>query len=729
MSESNLPGGIPEEESVEELLLEPEGPLSLDEEALFARDPFGKLVRVDAPTQADLTKTVRIRIDGSDWIDVPKAVPLTDAQGNIRYDDNGNTLVRPTTIYDAARLLQPPISSDSLMEPSSGPQASASQLEISFFSDDRSLSEMIVQQAAPPGSVVRIPVLCHQDHLNPVAVCRICTVQVVGIDPRDPNKRKEQRKLLPACQHRVEDGMEVHTMWSDNQKYRKLVRRSVQVLYEMLAGDHVHTDRDSELRNRGERYRNELAELKHTLEASWQSFLTDAESATETADYARICATEPPRFPMKPAKPELLVGWVDDSRLTGREAVNAPPFVVDYNNCIVCDRCIRACSEVKPFKVIGRSGKGPTTRIAFDLADLPMAESSCRACGECMTACPTGAISFQYRIDDVRPDRGVESNPNNRVIEPDELLDHPLFKRMSRAFLEWNRGAVRRRLVEPGDVIGREGEFGTHAYILEEGFLAICRKNVSANPNLPHLERTQVSQGLKKIPSKYGPPIWVQAPDPEDVIGEMAPMSHARRNASLVAITSARVLEIERNVLFVMLRDPVSRDILDRRYARRALIEFFPKLGSGPGLFGVLERSEIQELLSAIEPYTQLVRCTPGFVICREGEAPDDFYLIRLGFVGISSTRGGAGWLRPPLKQGDCFGEVALITSSEPPLGIELDPDMTPGIRMATCVALDHAELVRVPGAPFYEFLQAPENETILRKLWQRALRLNRGGK
>src|SRR4029077_12525804 len=83
----------------------------------------------------------------------------------------------------------------------------------------------------------------------------------------------------------------------------------------------------------------------------------------------------------------------------------APPFLVDHNNCILCDRCIRACSDVKPFKVIGRSGKGASTRIAFDLAEVPMAQSSCRSCGECMTACPTGAITFQYRVVDASPDR------------------------------------------------------------------------------------------------------------------------------------------------------------------------------------------------------------------------------------------------------------------------------------------------------------------------------------
>ncbi|HEV7846142.1 MAG TPA: formate dehydrogenase subunit alpha, partial [Thermoleophilaceae bacterium] len=56
-----------------------------------------------------------------------------------------------------------------------------------------------------------------------------------------------------------------------------------------------------------------------------------------------------------------------------------------------CDRCVRACDDIQGNDVIGRSGKGYATLIAFDLND-PMGESSCVTCGECVAACPTGAI-------------------------------------------------------------------------------------------------------------------------------------------------------------------------------------------------------------------------------------------------------------------------------------------------------------------------------------------------
>ena len=65
---------------------------------------------------------------------------------------------------------------------------------------------------------------------------------------------------------------------------------------------------------------------------------------------------------------------------------------MDHDSCILCDRCVRACDDIQGNDVIGRSGKGYATRIAFDLND-PMGNSSCVSCGECVAACPTGALT------------------------------------------------------------------------------------------------------------------------------------------------------------------------------------------------------------------------------------------------------------------------------------------------------------------------------------------------
>src|SRR5205085_3799148 len=67
-------------------------------------------------------------------------------------------------------------------------------------------------------------------------------------------------------------------------------------------------------------------------------------------------------------------------------------IAVDHEACILCDRCIRGCDDIKKNMVIGRSGRGYTAHIGFDL-DSPMGSSTCVSCGECMVSCPTGALT------------------------------------------------------------------------------------------------------------------------------------------------------------------------------------------------------------------------------------------------------------------------------------------------------------------------------------------------
>ena len=69
-----------------------------------------------------------------------------------------------------------------------------------------------------------------------------------------------------------------------------------------------------------------------------------------------------------------------------------PVIAVNHDACILCDRCVRACDDIQGNDVIGRIGEGIQTRIAFDLND-PMGASSCVTCGECVAACPTGALT------------------------------------------------------------------------------------------------------------------------------------------------------------------------------------------------------------------------------------------------------------------------------------------------------------------------------------------------
>jgi formate dehydrogenase major subunit len=90
-----------------------------------------------------------------------------------------------------------------------------------------------------------------------------------------------------------------------------------------------------------------------------------------------------------------------------------PAMAVNLDACIQCNLCVRACREVQVNDVIGMAGRGYGEKIVFDFDD-PMGESTCVACGECVQACPTGALMPATLVDaaNVRtqfPDREVDS--------------------------------------------------------------------------------------------------------------------------------------------------------------------------------------------------------------------------------------------------------------------------------------------------------------------------------
>ena len=83
-------------------------------------------------------------------------------------------------------------------------------------------------------------------------------------------------------------------------------------------------------------------------------------------------------------------------------------IAVNLDACIQCKRCVRACREEQVNDVIGYAFRGGEAKIVFDLDD-PMGNSTCVACGECVQACPTGALMPAREIGLQVPDREVES--------------------------------------------------------------------------------------------------------------------------------------------------------------------------------------------------------------------------------------------------------------------------------------------------------------------------------
>jgi formate dehydrogenase major subunit len=85
-----------------------------------------------------------------------------------------------------------------------------------------------------------------------------------------------------------------------------------------------------------------------------------------------------------------------------------PAIAVNLDACIQCTRCLRACRETQVNDVIGLAQRGHYAEIVFDIGD-PMGESTCVACGECVAACPTGALSNANGAHLVEAERKVDS--------------------------------------------------------------------------------------------------------------------------------------------------------------------------------------------------------------------------------------------------------------------------------------------------------------------------------
>jgi predicted molibdopterin-dependent oxidoreductase YjgC len=201
---------------------------------------------------------------------------------------------------------------------------------------------------------IATPTLCYLENLRPVNVCRVCVVEVEG-----------SRALVPACSRRVESGMVVQT---DSER----VRLSRRLVLELLASS------------------------------------VDLSLASALAPYLERYGVRPERFGASVAGKERdtrQAGHHEALEDTGAETVaqsvkiDNDLYVRDYSRCVLCYKCVEACGvEAQNTFAIAVAGRGFDARISTEFA-LPLTDSACVYCGNCIGVCPTGALMFRSEYE------------------------------------------------------------------------------------------------------------------------------------------------------------------------------------------------------------------------------------------------------------------------------------------------------------------------------------------
>jgi formate dehydrogenase major subunit len=211
--------------------------------------------------------------------------------------------------------------------------------------------ETILKAAKRHG--IDIPHLCYKDGYRADGNCRACVVEIKG-----------ERTLAPSCCRSATAGMEVQANSERAVKSQKMV-------LEMLLSDMPDT---------GYKWSETDESQQHGELSDWA---------------ARMDVT---------VRPELKAL----RREQPRTDVSHPAMAVNLDACIQCNRCVRACREEQVNDVIGYAMRGSHSEIVFDLND-PMGDSTCVACGECVQACPTGALMPKTQVGSQVVDKKVDS--------------------------------------------------------------------------------------------------------------------------------------------------------------------------------------------------------------------------------------------------------------------------------------------------------------------------------
>ncbi len=209
---------------------------------------------------------------------------------------------------------------------------------------------------------IDIPTLCALSTLTPEGVCRLCVVDTGS------------RALTPSCSAKVAQGMTVQT---ENEK----VRHARKLVLELLASS-VDLDLAGPVRPDG------------SLRAYMERY---------GADPSRFGPSARPAAPGERDAAEAGHHEVPDGAAAETVAqpvkVDNDLYVRDYSKCILCYKCVEACGvDAQNTFAISVAGRGFGARVSTEF-NLPLNESACVFCGNCINVCPTGALMFRSEYE------------------------------------------------------------------------------------------------------------------------------------------------------------------------------------------------------------------------------------------------------------------------------------------------------------------------------------------
>jgi predicted molibdopterin-dependent oxidoreductase YjgC len=214
------------------------------------------------------------------------------------------------------------------------------------------------------GQGIDTPTLCYAENLTPVNVCRVCVVELAG-----------SRVLVPACSRTVEPGMVVQTDSDRVRLSRKMVLEFLGSSVDLsLAGPIAP---DGSIASYAERYRADASRYGPPATPA-----PAGERDTHEAGHHHAPA-----------------GDATAATVTQPTKVDNNLYVRDYSKCILCYKCVDACGEeAQNTFAIAVAGRGFDARISTEQA-VPLPESACVYCGNCIGVCPTGALMFKSEYD------------------------------------------------------------------------------------------------------------------------------------------------------------------------------------------------------------------------------------------------------------------------------------------------------------------------------------------